>query len=296
MILLAMLFTAAGMQGGYAHPEILVDTAWVAAHLTDPDVRIIDMRRNGAADYATGHVPGAVNLANEAIRDAGNPPTFLPSQTAFEALMERLGISNDTRVVVYDERGGLYAARLWWILNYFGHANVALMDGGWSKWSREKRPLSAESPTVPQGRFSARPQPRWVATAEDVKAAAHNRNARIIDARTAAEIEGTELRGTRRGGHVPGATAVYWEDTLDPEQRTIKPAPELRRLFVQAGVLPSNDIIAYCQVGMRAAHDLFVLRLLGYERLRNYYGAWEEWGNRDDLPIAAGPIAPGKAR
>jgi thiosulfate/3-mercaptopyruvate sulfurtransferase len=296
MLLLATLFTVMGIQSGYAHPEMLVDTAWVAAHLTDPDLRVIDMRRNGASDFAAGHVPGAVNLVNEAIRDPSNRPTFVPSQATFEAVMRRLGVSNTTRVVVYDERGGLYAARLWWILSYFGHTNVALMDGGWGKWVSEKRPVSTDPPAVAQGRFSARPQPRWVATADDVKAATENTNVRIVDARTAAEIEGTDLRGIRRGGHVPGAVAVYWEDTLDKEQRTFKPAQELRKLFEQAGVTPSNEIIAYCQVGMRASHDLFVLRLLGYERLRNYYGAWEEWGNRDDLPIAAGPIAPGKPR
>src|SRR5206468_4526653 len=115
--------------------------------------------------YADGHAPGAGPLAPEAIRDAKSPPTFLPSPAEFERMMARLGISDRTRVIVYDERGGIYAARLWWILNYFGHADVALMNGGWIKWSAEHRPTTVDAPAVDAGRFTARPQPRWVATA-----------------------------------------------------------------------------------------------------------------------------------
>jgi thiosulfate/3-mercaptopyruvate sulfurtransferase len=271
---------------GYARPEILVDTAWLEAHLADPGIRIVDMRRNGETDYATGHVPGAVNLANDAIRNPQNPPSFLPTRDAFEALMARLGIANRTRVIVYDERGGLYAARLWWILNYFGHTNVALLDGGWTKWSREQRPVSTSTPEITPARFTAIPNPRWLATADQVRAAIDKPDVRIVDARTSAEIDGTDLRGIRRGGFIPSAVPVYWEDLLDPDLKTLKPAADLAKLVRDAGLQPSQEVIVYCQVGMRASYDLFVLQLLGYERLRNYYGAWEEWGNRDDLPIA----------
>jgi thiosulfate/3-mercaptopyruvate sulfurtransferase len=107
-----------------------------------------------------------------------------------------------------------------------------------------------------------------------------------VDARTAAEIEGRDLRGIKRGGHIPSSVPVYWEDALDPDLKTFKPTAELRTLYESRGVLPQDTVITYCQVGMRASHDLFVLHLLGYPNLRNYYGAWEEWGNRDDLPIA----------
>src|ERR1700741_2151261 len=139
----------------YAHPDQLVDTDWVAAHTQDPRIRIVDMRQNG---YAEGHVPGAVYLAPVAIRDAKAPPTFLPTPAAFEQMMSRLGISDSTRVVVYDERGGIYAARLWWILNYFGHPNVALVNGGWVKWTAEHRPTAADAVQPSSGRFTARPQ------------------------------------------------------------------------------------------------------------------------------------------
>lgn len=277
-----MLATLALAATTYMHPEQLVDTDWVAAHGGDPGVRIIDMRRSG---YGDGHVPGALSLAPEAIREAGRPPTFLPTTSEFEQLMGRLGISNATRVVVYDERGGIYAARLWWILNYFGHTNVALMNGGWIKWTAERRPTTADAPHVSSARFEAHPRPQWVATADDVVTAIDKAGTRIIDARTQSEIEGKDLRGIRRGGFIPSSVPVYWEDLLDPQTRTFKPADELKKIYEQRGLLPSQEIIAYCQVGMRASVDLFALHLVGYTKLRNYYGAWEEWGNRDDLPL-----------
>jgi thiosulfate/3-mercaptopyruvate sulfurtransferase len=270
------------LAAAYAHPEQLVETDWVASHAHDANVRIVDMRMNG---YAEGHVPAAVYLAPVAIRDANSPPTFLPTPAAFEAMMARLGISDATRVVVYDERGGIYAARLWWILNYFGHSNVALMNGGWVKWTAEQRPVTTDAAVPAAGRFTARPRPQWVATASDVARAIDKPGVKILDARTTAEIEGKDLRNIRRGGFIPSSIPVYWEDLLDPQQKTFKPAGELTKIYEDRGILPSQEVIAYCQVGMRASVDLFALSLIGYDKLRNYYGAWEEWGNREDLPI-----------
>src|SRR5205823_6849073 len=141
---------------------------------------VVDMRL--AADaYSAGHVPGAVYLSPVAIRVADRPPTFLPTPQEFEALMAKLGISNNTRVVVYDERGGVYAARLWWILNYFGHPNVALINGGWTKWTAERRAVSTEAVAAFDHQFTARPQPRWVATAADLAAAIDKPGVKIID-------------------------------------------------------------------------------------------------------------------
>src|SRR5262245_27866960 len=186
-----MLFLLTLLAATYAHPEQLVETDWVAAHANDANVRIVDMRQSG---YAEGHVPGAVYLSPVAIRESKNPPTFLPSPPAFQEMMGRLGISDRTRVVVYDERGGIYAARLWWILNYFGHPNVALVNGGWVKWTAEKRPVqtSADTPVVAARTFTPKPQPRWVATASDVVGAINKPGIKIVDARTTAEIEGKD--------------------------------------------------------------------------------------------------------
>jgi thiosulfate/3-mercaptopyruvate sulfurtransferase len=270
------------VSGKYARPEQLVETNWLNAHVTNKMVRIVDLRPNG---YAAGHIPNAVHLDNAAIRNAKSPPSFLPTVAEFEALMNKLGITNQTRVVAYDERGGIYAARLWWILNYFGHTNVSLLNGGWTKWAKENRPTSTEPPQFTPGEFTAKPDPRWLATAADVSAAIDKPGVKIVDARTAAEIEGKDLRGIKRGGAIPSSIPVYWEDALDPQTKTFKPADELRRLYVDRGITSDTEVIAYCQVGMRASHNLFVLHLLGYTKLRNYYGAWEEWGNRDDLPI-----------
>jgi thiosulfate/3-mercaptopyruvate sulfurtransferase len=278
-----MLFLLTLLALAYAHPEQLVDTDWVAAHAHDAGVRIVDMRMNG---YAAGHVSGAVSLSPTAIRDANSPPAFLPTAAAFESMMAGLGIGDSTRVVVYDERGGIYAARLWWILNYYGHSNVALMNGGWIKWTAENRAVSTDAAPARSAKFTARPQPKWLATASDVVGAIDKPGVKIIDARTTAEIEGRDLRNIRRGGFVPSSIPIYWEDLLDPQTKTFKPADELKQLYEARGIVPSQEVIAYCQVGMRASVDLFALHLLGYDKLRNYYGAWEEWGNRDDLPLA----------
>jgi len=281
-----MLFLLTLLAMTYVHPEQLVETDWVAAHAAGgnvANVRIVDMRQSG---YAEGHVPGAVYLSPIAIRDAKNAPTFLPAAAAFQEMMARLGISDGTRVIVYDERGGIYAARLWWILNYFGHTNVALMNGGWVKWTAERRQTTGDTLAFAAGTFTPKPQPRWVATADDVVGAINKPGIKIVDARTTAEIEGKDLRNIKRGGFIESSIPVYWEDLLDLPQRTFKSADELKKIYEARGILPSHDVITYCQVGMRASVDLFALHLIGYDKLRNYYGAWEEWGNRDDLPIA----------
>jgi thiosulfate/3-mercaptopyruvate sulfurtransferase len=160
------------------------------------------------------------------------------------------------------------------------------MNGGWIKWTAEQRPVSQDAATPPAGRFTARAHPEMVATAADVVAAINKPDVRIVDARTTAEIEGRDLRNIKRGGFIESSVPVYWEDLLDPQAKTFKSADEIRAIYEARGVLPSQQVIAYCQVGMRASVDLFALHLIGYSKLRNYYGAWEEWGNRDDLPIA----------
>ncbi len=163
--MLAILLAA---QTGYARPDLLVDTTWLAAHLGDRNIRIVDMRPRG---YADGHVPGAVWLDNNAIRSASRPPNFLPTAAEFEELMAQLGISNTTRVIAYDERGGIYAARLWWILNHYGHSNVALLDGGWVKWAADKLATNTAVPAYARAAFKATTGTVKVATADDVKGA-----------------------------------------------------------------------------------------------------------------------------
>jgi thiosulfate/3-mercaptopyruvate sulfurtransferase len=285
-VLAAGLFLAADAQAQsrFARPDLVVDTAWLAANLQAPNLRIVDMRPRG---FAEGHVPGAVWLDNNAIRNPKAPPTFLPTPQEFAALMGRLGIGDTTRVVVYDERGGLYAARLWWILNHHGHTNVALLDGGWPKWTAEARPTAAEATLPAPATFTVRKGTIGVATADDVKAAINTPSVRIVDARTQGEIDGRDLRGIKRGGFIESSVPVYWEDLLDATSRAVKPPAEVERIWRGKGIGKDDQVIVYCQVGMRASYDLWTLALLGHDlsKLRNYYGAWEEWGNRDDTPI-----------
>ncbi len=268
----------------FARPELLVEVTWLAANLTARNLRIVDLRPRG---YAEGHIPGAVWLDNNDIRNPVAPPTFLPTPREFAALMGRLGISNTTRVIAYDDRGGIYAARLWWILNHYGHANVALLNGGWTKWTADKLVTDALVPTPTAGTFAVKAGTVGVATADDVKAAINNKNVKLIDGRTQGEIDGKDLRGIKRGGYIESSIPVYWEDTLEPTLRTFKSPAEIAALWRGKGVGPTDHVTVYCQIGMRASHDLFTLALLGHDltKLRNYYGAWEEWGNRDDTPI-----------
>jgi thiosulfate/3-mercaptopyruvate sulfurtransferase len=279
--LIAIIIAA---QAGYARPDLLVDATWLAAQLNDQTIRIVDMRPRG---YGDAHIPGAVWLDNNAIRIANRPPNFIPTPAEFEEVMAKLGITNNTRVIAYDERGGIYAARLWWILNHHGHSNVALLNGGWVKWTADNLPTNAAVPTCSRTMFKVKNGTVKVATADDVKAAINKRGVKLVDARTQAEIEGRDLRGIKRAGYIESSVPVYWEDTLDPTAKTFKSAAEIQQLYRSKGIQPSDDVITYCQVGMRAAHDLFTLALIGHDltRLRNYYGSWEEWGNRDDTPI-----------
>ena len=284
MALVLALALAAQSAGGYARPDLLVDTAWLAQHLNDSNIRIVDLRPRG---YGDGHIPEAVWLDNNWIRNPKAPPTFLPTPQEFEALMAKLGISNNTRVIAYDERGGIYAARLWWILNHYGHSNVALLDGGWVKWAAEQRASSVAAPSITAASFTVKPGTVKVATADQVKAAINARDVTLIDARTQGEIDGKDLRNIRRGGYIESSVPVYWEDTLDPASKAFKPAADIAKLYRDKGITSNDNVVVYCQVGMRAAHDLFTLALIGHDltKLSNYYGAWEEWGNRDDTPI-----------
>jgi thiosulfate/3-mercaptopyruvate sulfurtransferase len=285
IFILSLLLAAQGPVSGYARPELLVETAWLADHAADANIRVVDLRPRG---YGDGHIPNAVWLDNNWIRKAGAPPDFLPPPAEFEALMSKLGIGPTTRVIAYDERGGIYAARLWWILNYYGHSNVALLNGGWTKWTLEQRTAVKDVPAPTASTpFKVKAPITGHATAQDVVAAMNKPGVKLVDARTQGEIDGKDLRGIKRGGFIESSVPVYWEDTLDKTTQAFKSAAEITKLYRDRGILPTDTVITYCQIGMRASHDLFTLALIGHDlsKLRNYYGAWEEWGNRDDTPI-----------
>lgn len=259
---------------GYARPEVLVETEWLEAHLGDADLRVVDTRTRG---YEESHIKGAVWLDIEASRDKNRPPTYLPDLDVFVTTLEKLGISSGTRVVFYDDRGGVYGTRPWVLLRLLGHTNAAILNGGWPRWTSEGRPTSSQVPVVSRGDITVREEGRWIATAEDVAAAINREGVSVVDTRTADEIAGKDLRGNPRGGAVPSSTAIYWEDTLLVDGQTFKPAAEIGALFESHGLKPDEEIITYCQGGGRAAHELFVLYLMGYDHLRLYLGSWEDW-------------------
>jgi thiosulfate/3-mercaptopyruvate sulfurtransferase len=278
-LLLAFLFAA---EPQYAHPELLVETGWLQSHLTDPDIRIVDTRTKG---YEESHIPGAVHLDIETSRDRGNPPTYLPDRERFVETLEKLGISSDTRVVFYDDLGGIYGTRPWVLLQMLGHTRAAILNGGWTKWTAETRGTSRDVPSFPRGKLDVKEAPRWIATADDVAAAIGKDDIHIVDARTEGEVAGTDLRGNPRGGAVPSSIPMYWEDTLEGDAKTFKSPSELERLFASHGLDPKREVITYCQGGGRAAHEIFVLHLMGYDDLRLYLGSWEDWSRREDLPV-----------
>jgi thiosulfate/3-mercaptopyruvate sulfurtransferase len=270
--------------GGYANAHLLIETGVLAERLGDPGLRVVDVRPEG--EYAAGHIPGAVHLSWRVLDDlsANEEGLPIPRATA-ERLFGELGISESTEVVAYDgPKNPFAAARLFFVLEFFGHDRVRVLNGGFVKWTQEDRPRSTESPRPAPATFVARPRRELVATAEEVKARLKDPTVCLLDARTAAEYAGGDVRASR-GGRIPGAVNVDYLDTLRKEDHTFKPASELQRIFEAAGVRKDRDTITYCHTGARAAHNYFVLRLLGHQRLMNYDGSWAEWGNSETLPI-----------
>jgi thiosulfate/3-mercaptopyruvate sulfurtransferase len=261
--------------------DLLVDTDWVASHLGDDAVRIVDMRPMD--DYIQGHIPGAVHLDLTAVRATtdGVRGQVAPLQTV-EVVLGKLGIDVQTTVVIYDADTGIDAARLFWTLEYYGHKDVHLLDGGWSAWRRAGKEVSTELPTVAPKTFVAQPQPELIADAAWMLAHLNDENPTIVDARSVEEYRGEDVRA-ERGGHIPGAILVDWQTTLN-DDGSFKDVSALETLYRSAGLEPGQEVATYCQTGHRAAHNYFTLRLLGYT-VRLYDGSWEDWGNRPDTPV-----------
>lgn len=285
------------MTDAYAHPEVLVDTEWVEAHLDDETLRIVEVDEDVLL-YRQAHVPGAVNLDWHTELQRPDVRDFV-DERGFAELMERKGISNGDTVVLYGDKSNWWAAYAFWFLRYNGHADVRLMDGGRQKWMAEDRPTSTDVPEPQPGDYEVPYRDASIrAFAPDVLqhllAVKEGRGA-LVDVRSPAEFTGEKLHmpeypqeGALRGGHIPGAANVPWAQAVR-DDGTFRPASELRELYASHGVTGDAPVIAYCRIAERSSHTWFVLRyLLGYRNVRNYDGSWTEWGNMVGVPIEQG--------
>ena len=271
----------------YARPELLASTEWLAEHIDDSDVRVIDCDEYVA--YFRLHITGAVGIEfHHYLKDSGG--VHLMPAKDFEAAMGSLGISNDTTVVAYDSFGGLYAARLWWALDHFGHTKCKVLDGGFRSWYLEGRPATVEATKPAPAKFQTRPGPDNGCAIDDVRAAIERKDTVIWDVRSPAEHTGEDPRANKRGGHIPGAVAMEWVEMTETPTRSGKllPADAIQAKLDGLGITPEKTVITHCQAGIRAAHAMFVLELMGHTNAKVYDASWEEWGNRGDTPIEQG--------
>ena len=278
----------------YAHPEVLVSTEWVAGHLSDPGIRLIEVDVDTTA-YDSGHIAGAVgwnwqSQLNDRIR------RDIPDAKAFAQLMGEAGVTPQTTVVLYGDNNNWFAAFAFWLLQLYGHKNAKLMNGGRAKWSAEGRPLVTARPVVPATKYPVPKRPNLALRARraEVERALRGKGVALVDVRSLAEYVGDIIappgmtETAQRPGHIPGARNVPWAQAVGGDG-TFKPRDQLEQLYKQTGVLNKAEIIAYCRIGERSSHTWFALKyLLGHKKVRNYDGSWTEWGNLVGAPIAKG--------
>ena len=235
---------AGGDAGGYAFPEFLADTEWLVRNLDDDDIRIVDTDVEAA--YQRSHIPGAVLIPDNYEKDLDSDRVHILPPEKFAEMMESIGVGDDTLVVAYDHSKSLYAARLWWALRYYGHTNVRVLNGGWTKWVGEGRPISLHRPQAQEGlRFTPRPDDSLMATTEELKAIYDKPGVVVWDVRSRREYTGENTRGNRRAGHIPGATHLAWQEMIDECTHTFKPAEEIRRILGESGVTPEKEVVAH---------------------------------------------------
>ncbi len=276
---------------GYLHPEVLVETQWVADHFNDREVRLVEVDVDTSA-YDSGHIPGAIGWnwkkdTQQLIR------RDIPDRAGLEELLSRSGVSNKTTVILYGDNNNWFATFAFWLLKLYGHADARIMNGGRKKWLDEGRPLTSEVPTLARAKYRASdPEPSLRAVRSYVEASVGQAGRAFVDVRSPKEYSGELLapenlpqEGAQRGGHLPGARNIPWGQAMR-EDGTFKSAAELEALYGGQGITPDKEVIAYCRIGERSSHTWYVLKyLLGYPNVRNYDGSWTEWGSLVGAPI-----------
>lgn len=270
--------------GGYARLELLAEPDWLWERREDPRLRLIDC--GSAEAYARAHIPSAVGLPVHAwIKDPADD-RYVMEPGAFGELARSLGISDDTTVVTYAE-STMLATRLWWVLNYYGHEDVKVLNGGWRRWLTEERPVTFKPTTPEPAAFTPQPNETLICRLDDVRGALDDPAVQILDVRPETWWRGTENPfGNKRVGHVPGSRNVDSDLFVTDDDRAVfKPAKELGALLAAARISPERETIVHCQAGIRTTHGVFALALLGFEKVRAYDASMGEWANRDDTPL-----------
>lgn len=276
---------------GYANPEAVVETSWVAEHLDDPSVRIVEVDEDTSL-YAKGHIPGAIHF--DWWQDLEDPiRREVITGEAFARKLGEAGIGDDTTVVFYGDKNNWFATYAYWLFKYNAHDHVKVMNGGRQKWIQEGRPLTTEVPRYAARSHGVRPvRPELRAFRDFVLESVGHPGRALVDVRSPREFageiiapEGYPQEGAQRGGHIPGAVNIPWSQAAR-EDGTFKSAEELRQLYQAQGITPEKEVVAYCRIGERSSHTWFVLReLLGYPRVRNYDGSWTEYGSLVGVPV-----------
>ncbi len=275
--------------------EAIVSTEWLAAHLGDPDVRVVDgtwhmpqLERDARREFVEAHIPGAVFFDIDQVADTSSAlPHMLPSPQKFAGCVGGLGIGDGDHVIAYDTKGGvLSAARVWWTFRVFGHDRVSVLDGGLGKWRAEGRPLEHGTPSPAERQFTPRVRPTLVRNLDEMRANLATRREQVLDARSRGRFAGIEAepRAGLRGGHIPGSLNLPYEALHAPDG-TLLPAGTLRDLFVSAGLDLEKPVVTSCGSGVSAAVLTLGLHLVGRGDVPVYDGSWSEWGGRSDTPV-----------
>jgi thiosulfate/3-mercaptopyruvate sulfurtransferase len=270
------------MKQEYTRETLLTTVDDLRHKLGAPDLCIIDVRP--AEDYANGHIPGATHfdLFGLSLIDTSEAP-LKAFMFMIHHVLELRGVSEIKQVIFYEANSGMRAARGVWFLEYYGHPNVKMLDGGFEAWKAAGAPVTLEATPPKAATFKTVERREVLATVEDVLRSLNKEEIAILDTRSRGEFLGTHIRAAR-GGAIPGAIHIEWTDNIASDGK-FKPNPELQAMYEKAGISPDKEVVSYCQGGYRAAHSYVALRLLGFPRVRNYIGSWKEWGDRTDLPL-----------
>jgi thiosulfate/3-mercaptopyruvate sulfurtransferase len=287
-----------GISDRYARPEVLTEPDWLWERRDDPTLRIVDCGSPEAYDRA--HIPGAVRLGQGGydpgrsrpepwdpwLKDRDAPVHVMPPEP-FAEVMGRLGVSDETTVVAYDDYNGSFATRLWWVLTYYGHPDVKVLNGGWQRWLDEDRPVTFRETTPPPGRFTPRPNEAMRIRLDELKTRYADPGLQIVNVLWPEMYAGTANPfGNKRFGHIPDSVNIPIERFfVDTDVPMIKPAADLATVLEEAGLSPERETVVHCQAGVRTTMGAFVATLLGWDRVRAYEASMAEWANQDDTPL-----------